>query len=121
LVFKPVEFSDLAKRLLTELGDAEVILRTAIGRMYYAAFLSARAKVPMHVMVGIAVKPADVHWAVRVAMKRMGHPEIASKLQTLGTLRHDADYEMGVVVTKDNYDTSLALAEDTLSLVGGLR
>jgi uncharacterized protein (UPF0332 family) len=120
LAFRPIEFLDLSKKLVNDMGTAEVVLRTAICRAYYASFLSARAKVPLNILASVVTKISDSHWAVRVGMKRMGHPEIADKLQALASLRHDSDYEMGVVVTKDNYDTSISLAEDILNRIGGL-
>lgn len=74
----------------------------------------------MNLMAAIVTQAKDVHWGVRVAMKRMGYPEIGDKLETLASFRHKSDYEMGTTVTKDDWDASCTLADDVLNLIRGV-
>jgi uncharacterized protein (UPF0332 family) len=119
MAFDPNEFFDLSKRLIGALGQTEVVLRTAVGRAYYAAFLSARAKSPPHLLT-VGRGPSDAHWIVRSAMKRINHPEIASKLETLATIRRTCDYDMSTPVTQTDFDEAIQLAENVLQLIGGI-
>jgi uncharacterized protein (UPF0332 family) len=115
----PTEFLQLGKQVASSFGSKEVVFRTAIGRAYYATFLSARAKAPPNLLTSGRGLP-DAHWVVRSAMKRINHPEIASKLESLATIRKTCDYDMSAVVTQTDFDEAIQLADDLLQLIGGI-
>jgi uncharacterized protein (UPF0332 family) len=119
MTFDPTEFFHLSQQMMSTGSPNEAVLRTAIGRAYYSAFLSARAKVPAN-MLTMLNRPADIHWVVRVAMKKLGHPQIADKLDTLGTQRGDCDYDMSKSIQTTEADEALKLADNLLQLIGGL-
>ncbi len=119
MVFDAAEFFHLAKRLVKDVDQSEVVFRTGIGRVYYAAFLCARAKVP-GTLAAMGTKVSDEHWVVRAAMKKLKHPEIADKLETLSTLRKTSDYDMSTTVGQLDFDNAVALADNLLQLIGGM-
>jgi uncharacterized protein (UPF0332 family) len=117
--FDPNSFFSLGKNLVPALGEQEVVYRTAIGRAYYAAHLTARAKVPANSWTGMS-KQSDEHWFVRHIMKKTSHPEIADKLETLHQIRKTSDYDMTTGVTKTDFEDAIQLAGDLLSLIDGV-
>lgn len=84
--FDPTGFLDIAKDLSKK--DEEALLRTAIGRAYYATFLVARDKT--------GIKERDrVHSKVITALIRnRSHRALGNQLEKLRRLRVVADYEM---------------------------
>ncbi len=83
--FDPLEFLHLADNLVTSDAD-EAVIRTAIGRVYYAVFLMARAK------TGIQGRH-QVHERVRRAISP-AHSQAASMLGGMSYYRLVADYEL---------------------------
>jgi hypothetical protein len=83
--FDPLEFLRLADTLVTDDAD-EAVLRTAIGRAYYAVFLVAREKTGIH-------GRQYVHERVRTAISP-SDSRLASILGTMASLRLIADYEL---------------------------
>jgi hypothetical protein len=82
----PLAFLRVAQELARQ--EDEAALRTAIGRAYYALFLSARDK------TGVT-SPRAVHTEViRAVRKRPGHRALADQLDALRRLRVVADYQL---------------------------
>jgi hypothetical protein len=117
--FDPIEFFRLSQQMTSVCNPNEAVLRTAIGRAYYSAFLLAWAKVPLD-MRRKANRPAAKHWVTRWAMQKLGYPTIASKLKTLSTERGDCDYDMSTPIDKVRADEALKLADNVLQLIGRL-
>lgn len=90
--FDPMEFIRLADALATHDAN-EAALRTAVGRLYYAVFLLARAK------TGVTDQRQS-HERVRTALSSHDR-SLASQLGTLGHLRNVADYEMQPQIVQD--------------------
>ena len=82
-MFNPSDFLDLA----IEIGmNNEAKVRTAVGRAYYASFLTARNA------MAIEEKGTDVHRIVLSILYRK-NPVIANKLHYLRRQRNIADYD----------------------------
>ena len=87
MAFDPVQFWQLGQDLATPATD-EAKVRTAVGRVYYAAFLVARDK------VGVTGRRA-VHQKTSSALKKgRGSRALGDKLNTLFRLRGVADYQL---------------------------
>jgi hypothetical protein len=84
--FDPVAFLDTAKDLAKR--EEESLLRTAIGRAYYATFLVAREK------TGIKDKDRVHSKVIRALKGNRSHMALGSQLDKLRRLRVVADYEM---------------------------
>jgi uncharacterized protein (UPF0332 family) len=117
--FDPAEFFRFSQQIMSTDNPTETVFRTAMGRAYYSAFLSARAKVPAN-MLTMLNRAGDIHWVVRVAMEKRGYPKIADKLKTLSTERGYCDYDMSVSITKARAEDALKLADNTLQLIAGI-
>jgi uncharacterized protein (UPF0332 family) len=85
-------FLELAEQLTNDTDyDETSRVRTAIGRAYYAAFLTVRRR-----LEGLGFSfPNDyrVHGAV-IGSAKQRHSGIGNRLETLFTTRSDADYKM---------------------------
>jgi len=85
--FEPLDFLELARKLVVgELQDTEAILRTAVGRAYYALFLVARERTCTR-------ERKKVHYRVIKAVKRRDR-STGEQLKSLFRLRKVADYEL---------------------------
>lgn len=82
--FVPEDFLKIADLIAS--GD-EAALRTAVGRVYYAAFLVARE------VTGVSTR-RNVHDQIARTLNEMGEAGLASQLGTLRHLREVADYEL---------------------------
>lgn len=93
--FDPTEFATLALDLSQRKpAAAEVHVRTACGRAYYAAFLVARGRLEE---IGHKVPKIDAHAYVRDRLSGSGDPRISGLGQNLGSLSRDrknADYDL---------------------------
>jgi len=89
--FDPIAFYQIAEQIV-EAERSEATLRTAVGRLYYAAFLKARqvlyrgASVPRHL-----IKKKGEH-AVIVEGVKARNWSLGTQLDTLRELRVQADY-----------------------------
>lgn len=90
--FDPMGFMRLADSLATDDAD-EATLRTAVGRLYYAVFLLARAKTGLE-------GQRQIHERVRIAISAHNR-SLGSQLGTLGHLRNVADYEIYPIAAQD--------------------
>ena len=91
--FDPLEFLALA-RTLTDLGDNEANLRTAVGRAYYAVFLVARQR------TGVSTASGTAHGDVVRALRARDRA-LADQLGRPRRLRNVADYELVPVNAAD--------------------
>jgi hypothetical protein len=87
--FMPIDFLAVARDLANRSQD-EATLRAAIGRAYYAVFLTARDKAHIQGTDGLHVR-------VKNAIKTRDYIAAAA-FKSLGDLRVEADY---VTVTRD--------------------
>ena len=85
--FDPVAFIRIAE-LIIEVDSTEEGFRTAVGRLYYAAFLTAR---------DVLEEPGGRHVHSRVIGRLIAHDQIAGQhLRRLSVLRAFADYDMNI-------------------------
>ncbi len=104
----PRNIYEFAVRLYSEVDAAdpdEVLIRTIIGRAYYAVFLALRN------LSGIVGQGGRIHGAVREFFQRKGGEGalISLQLDDLRKRRNRADYD-------DGEDVSIKEAVDALSL-----
>ena len=92
-VFNPKKFLDLGKDLLADRDyDEDCRVRTAMGRIYYAAFLMALKRLQRE---GIEIRDkTKIHQEVIDAYMDSGFTNIGDKLDQLRERRVDADYHM---------------------------
>jgi uncharacterized protein (UPF0332 family) len=103
-MFDPSDFLDLA----IELGsNDEARIRTAVGRAYYASFLTARNA------FAIEEKKTDVHRMVLNMLYRK-NPLIANKLHYLRRQRNIADYDTCLVMGSDDADKAVKIAAEII-------
>ncbi len=108
-MFNPTDFLDLAR----ELGNNnEARIRTAVGRAYYASFLTIR-----DTMV-IDEKTPEVHRMV-LSMLYRKNPVIANKLHYLRRQRNIADYDTELVMRTDDADKAVKLAGEIIIEISG--
>lgn len=103
-MFNPSDFLDLAMEL--EKND-EARIRTAIGRAYYASFLTARNT------MSVGEKTPEVHKMVLSIMYRK-NPVIANKLHYLRRQRNIADYDTELVIEANDAEKAVKLAEEII-------
>lgn len=85
--FDPAAFIRIAE-LIVEVDSTEEGFRTAVGRLYYAAFLTARDALD---------EPGGRNVHNRVVGRLIAHDEIAGRhLRQLFELRAFADYDMNI-------------------------
>jgi len=115
-LFDPEIFLEIAKEIRKFKSiDLEGRFRTAIGRSYYAAFLTALEK-----LRGKGVKFTDdsrIHSDVRDGLYRIKKSNIASKLESLFKIRVDADYKLRSKIDEGKYNSSIRLSENIINLV----
>ena len=99
-MFIPSDFLDLAIELEK---NNEARIRTAIGRAYYASFLTARNA------MAIEEKTPEVHKMVLSILYRK-NPVIANKLHYLRHQRNIADYDTELVIQSDDAAKAVKLA-----------
>jgi len=103
-MFNPSDFLDLAR----ELGrNNEARIRTAVGRAYYASFLTARNA------FAIDEKTPEVHRMV-LSMLYRKNPVVANKLHYLRRQRNIADYDTELVMGADAADKVVRLAGEIM-------
>lgn len=114
--FNPKKFLDLGKSLLMDRRyDEDSRVRTAMGRIYYAAFLVARKKMEQ---AGIAIQdPSKVHQEVIDAYMGRGFTDIGNKLDQLRERRVDADYHMMADLALIECRQYAQLSERTIQLI----
>jgi uncharacterized protein (UPF0332 family) len=99
-MFDPSDFLDLARDLGT---NNEARIRTAVGRAYYASFLTIRNS------MAIQEKTPEVHRKVLSILYKK-NAVIANKLHYLRRQRNIADYDTKLVMRTDDADTAVKLA-----------
>ena len=108
-MFDPSDFLDLS----IELGrNNEARIRTAVGRAYYASFLTARNA------FAIGEKTPEVHRMVLRMLYRK-NPVIANKLHYLRRQRNSADYDTELVMRADDADKAVKLSEEIMGEISG--
>ena len=115
-VFNPKKFLDLGKKLLMDKGyDEDSRVRTAIGRIYYAAFIVALKKLERE---GITFRdPTKIHQKVIGAYMDNGFTDIGDKLNQLRERRRDADYNMMAELAFNECRGYAQLSERTIFLI----
>lgn len=105
-MFDPMTFIDVACKLSKPDGT-EAEYRTAVSRVLYAIFLTAREELDR---TGVRVKESDPakkgleHGNVRAAFKRgrFRHDQLSQRLGALYDLRTSGDYELGSTIARDD-------------------
>lgn len=110
-MFNPSDFLDLARELVK---NNEAKIRTAVGRAYYASFLTARNA------FAINEKTPQAHRLV-LSMLYSKNPVSANKLHYLRRQRNIADYDTGLVMGAGDADRAVKLAEEIITEVSSVR
>jgi len=119
VAYDPQLFLEIANSLLTDKEYEEKgRIRTAIGRAYYAAFLSAKKE-----LQEIGYSFADVHRlhkdVIETSMTK--NSMIGNRLDTLHDHRIAADYEMMADITLSLGKTCVRLSELIIRSLGQLK
>lgn len=116
LGFDPEIFLEIAKKLRQVKGlDFQGMLRTAIGRNYYAAFLKSLLKLQS---LGEAfTDESRIHADVRDTLNKKRKSNITSKLESLFRMRIDADYKVYARLDNSVYQSSIHLSENIINLI----
>lgn len=103
-MFQSIEFYNYASRLYesSKSNSEEVIVRTVIGRSYYAAFLEARG-----------VSGLNDHSGVHDYFSG-NHATLGNRLKELKLLRHKADYKLDKICTVRDMERALKYSEKIL-------
>lgn len=115
-VFNPKKFLDLGKVLMNDPDyDEDSKIRTAFGRFYYAAFLTALRRI---VREGISVQDKNrIHQEVINAYMDNGFTSIGDMLDQLREMRVKADYEMETDLALSECRQYAALSDRTIQLI----
>ena len=99
--------------------DLQCIYRTIINRSYYAAYLYAREWVfqngKYHNLENYVIGTTGVHKALIIALNKLKQYKIASKLNEFKSLRVTADYKIVNIITLDDANKSLELANEIIN------
>lgn len=119
-VFNPKKFLDLGRKLLMDPDyDEDSKLRTAMGRIYYAAFLVAQRRL---VREGIKIQePSKIHQEVISAYMQNGFTEIGNNLDELRDVRVDADYIMTAQLAQNQCKRYAQMSGRTIELIEQIR
>ena len=121
----PNDFLSLCDELLKlQSCYAEANYRTIVGRAYYSSFLLSKVfainrghgQLRAYDREGHPA-PGAIHSAVRDALFELRHVDIAWQLLTLFENRVRADYKPGEVITRDDADESMRLANRVNSYI----
>jgi len=119
-IYDPTKFLELANSLLLD-GDYErdSRARTAIGRLYYAAFLLGWQKLSEK---GISIpESSEIHKLVITMYNDKGLSSIGNRLDQLRESRVDADYHMRTNVTIELGKKCSKLAQYTIDLLNQVK
>jgi hypothetical protein len=106
--FDPETFNKVARVIMASSPD-EAKIRTAIGRLYYAAHLTAREGLANRGWKPIG-QGADHREVIQKLSAMSGHKKDADKLEYLKQLREHADYHLEV--TKSALNQACGLCRD---------
>ncbi|MHA1698161.1 MAG: HEPN domain-containing protein [Promethearchaeota archaeon] len=116
-LFDPEIFLEISQRI-QEFNNvnSEGLFRTAIGRSYYAAFLTALKKLRSK---GVKINDnSRIHADVRyILIEKFHKSNIASKLENLFKLRVESDYNLHTRIDMKKWQISLRLAQNIINLV----
>ena len=105
--FEPNEFLQIARRLARE--NSQASSRTAVGRIYYALFLTARESLLDRVGASFTNSGQD-HGSVYRALRSQNRA-IARRFDQLRRLRGLCDYDLTVRITKVDVERALSSFE----------
>src|SRR5438874_568743 len=109
----PITFLDVAAQLQSSLSEAE--RRTAIGRSYYALYNVLRSTLEAQAVP--FTQGVDDHRRLTEYLFRCRHraaARIGATLRDLRILRNEADYEMGITVTRQQSQFAYAQARQAV-------
>lgn len=112
--FDPVEFYHLAHKLFESDKNNIALVRTCVGRVYYAAHLAAREKAKIS-DTGVGVHRAVIDYY----SKKNG--VVGNRLKSLLKLRHLADYELNKNITKKDFISAQQQSEIILVALGRIQ
>lgn len=117
--FNPEIFLDIARRIKdrNDLND-QGKLRTAIGRAYYAAFLTTREYLKKH-----KAKTFDKerqHQDVLDALDALDEYNIKNWLDKLRDNRVKADYYLNILIDMELCQNSMVLSEEIINSIEGI-
>jgi uncharacterized protein (UPF0332 family) len=114
MAFDPVNFFHLAETIYSSNKD-ETGCRATIGRVYYAAFLSARNKAGISSRVFDGHKTVAEHYSSSSDEKSAA---IGNRLNALRVSRTNSDYDCDIVVTSRDVGRSFSQAFEILNALG---
>ena len=117
--FNPEIFLNVAKKIKESINlDEQGKFRTAIGRAYYAAFLTAREYLKFH-----KAKKFDKdrqHQDVLDALDELEQYDLKNWLDKLRDNRVNADYALNIWIEMELCEKSLMLSEEIINSVEGI-
>lgn len=119
-VFNPKRFLELGTKLIVDPDyDENTRLRTAMSRIYYAAFLVAQSRL---VRAGIRIRDITrAHQEVIDAYMDHGFTNIGSKLDQMREMRRHADYEMANELVTNTCKYYAQMSQLTIQLIEGIQ
>ena len=117
--YEPQNFLEFADQLLSDKRyEEQGRLRTAIGRAYYAAFLSTKKKLEE---IGFSFRDVErIHREVIEALMNLDY-SMGDRLEALRNYRVDADYKMEASITPLLGISSVKLSQIIIDSVTRLR
>ncbi len=118
-LFNPLIFLSLAKKIKDDGNmDEQGKFRTAIGRAYYAAFLTTREYLIRH-----KAKKFDKdhqHKDVLDVLDELDANILKNMLDRLRDNRVKADYYLNTILNKDLCENSIVLSEEIINSIEGI-
>lgn len=109
------------KNFSNEVYDLECIYRTVVNRAYYATYLHARDwifdKGPSNNLEYYSDGRSGYHKAVILALNQLKQHSASSKLKDFKDLRERADYHIVDIISFDDAELALNLANDIINLL----
>ncbi|MFX1396851.1 MAG: HEPN domain-containing protein [Promethearchaeota archaeon] len=111
--FNPEIFLEIAKKIkdCTTFNE-DGILRTSVGRAYYAAFLTIRSRLELK---GFSYNSVGQHSDVRDNLKDLGYDTLANFLEELFNKRVVADYNLKKSIDHKLCEYCILLSEEIIN------
>jgi len=122
--FNYYDFLKLAKQLFhDEKYQSEAAIRTIIGRSYYSVFLHVREFIKDNLekldpnlyeeFMQYILPKGVVHSSVRKIIKKLSF-KLGYKIAKLSDLRKDADYDLSIIISKQEAEEAIQTAEELM-------
>ncbi|MEM3656364.1 MAG: HEPN domain-containing protein [Thermoprotei archaeon] len=111
-LFDPRKFMDIAICLCAKRNADEARVRTSIGRLYYACYLTARQSLENK---GYKFyRNSEDHRLIREYLSQENKTDVVNKISKLREMRNYADYDLIRILTENDFKRMLLIAQDVL-------